>query len=514
MMVVGPRGRWLVLRRAARQRDGRRRRQRRLRRQRGAGRRATATGGTPTATASPDKPDFAQDPTLKLHLEPGKSTTVNLEVQNAFGLVTTTDDQRRSAARADVFALRQGKPSMSADTHLRARTSRTTRRCPSGRRSSAPSIAAAAAIAIAARYSDAAAPGRRPPRSSPRSCPRGPRVERARAPRGDGRPARALRRAHVARRGRRGRRAAARRRPVTSSRGSSPSRSSARSPFSSCRGKAHAALRGATLALMAGRCCSRSRCSACRWAAAFTSTRTSSGCRASASTTTWPSTASRSGWSCSRSSSRPSRRTRRSARSRRASRTGASRCCCSKAAMIGTFLALDLFLFYVFWELMLIPMYVMIGVWGGSNRIYSAVKFFLYTFFGSVLMLGAILYVAYAYARVNGGAAELRLLRAPAAAAAASRADLALGRLHAGLRHQGADVPGAHVAAGRAHRGADGGLDHPGGRDAQDGDLRLPALLDGPLPRGVRGVRAPTSRAWPCSAASSTARSAPGSRTT
>jgi NADH-quinone oxidoreductase subunit M len=74
-----------------------------------------------------------------------------------------------------------------------------------------------------------------------------------------------------------------------------------------------------------------------------------------------------------------------------------------EGAMLGAFFALDLFLFYVFWELMLIPMYVMIGVWGGSGRIYSAVKFFLYTMFGSMLMLGAILYVAYAYARVNGG---------------------------------------------------------------------------------------------------------------
>ncbi len=60
-------------------------------------------------------------------------------------------------------------------------------------------------------------------------------------------------------------------------------------------------------------------------------------------------------------------------------------------------------------------MYVMIGVWGGTNRIKSAVKFFLYTMFGSVLMLGAILYVAYAYARASGGHAELRLLRASAA---------------------------------------------------------------------------------------------------
>jgi NADH-quinone oxidoreductase subunit M len=75
-----------------------------------------------------------------------------------------------------------------------------------------------------------------------------------------------------------------------------------------------------------------------------------------------------------------------------------------EGGMLGSFLALDLFLFYIFWELMLIPMYVMIGVWGGANRIRSAVKFFLYTMFGSVLMLGAILYIAYAYARVTGGA--------------------------------------------------------------------------------------------------------------
>jgi NADH-quinone oxidoreductase subunit M len=75
-----------------------------------------------------------------------------------------------------------------------------------------------------------------------------------------------------------------------------------------------------------------------------------------------------------------------------------------EGGMLGSFLALDLFVFYVFWELMLVPMYVMIGVWGGTNRIKSAIKFFLYTMFGSVLMLGAILYVAYAYGRANDGA--------------------------------------------------------------------------------------------------------------
>jgi NADH-quinone oxidoreductase subunit M len=76
-----------------------------------------------------------------------------------------------------------------------------------------------------------------------------------------------------------------------------------------------------------------------------------------------------------------------------------------EGGMLGTFLALDLFVFYVFWELMLIPMYVIIGVWGGTNRIRSAIKFFIYTMFGSVLMLGAILYLAYTYGKATGGPA-------------------------------------------------------------------------------------------------------------
>ena len=74
-----------------------------------------------------------------------------------------------------------------------------------------------------------------------------------------------------------------------------------------------------------------------------------------------------------------------------------------EGGMLGSFLSLDLFLFYVFWELGLIPMYVMIGVWGGTNRIKSAIKFFLYTMFGSVFMLGAILYLGHAYSLASGG---------------------------------------------------------------------------------------------------------------
>jgi NADH-quinone oxidoreductase subunit M len=67
-----------------------------------------------------------------------------------------------------------------------------------------------------------------------------------------------------------------------------------------------------------------------------------------------------------------------------------------ETGMIGVFVSLDLFLFYVFWEAMLIPMYFIIGVWGGQNRIYAAIKFFIYTMVGSLLMLVAIL-VLYFY---------------------------------------------------------------------------------------------------------------------
>ncbi|WP_419935597.1 complex I subunit 4 family protein [Candidatus Palauibacter sp.] len=71
--------------------------------------------------------------------------------------------------------------------------------------------------------------------------------------------------------------------------------------------------------------------------------------------------------------------------------------------MIGVFVALDLFLFYVFWEIMLIPMYFLIGIWGGERRIYSAVKFFLYTAAGSLLMLVAIVTLAWLFRSGGGG---------------------------------------------------------------------------------------------------------------
>jgi NADH-quinone oxidoreductase subunit M len=73
-----------------------------------------------------------------------------------------------------------------------------------------------------------------------------------------------------------------------------------------------------------------------------------------------------------------------------------------ESAMIGVFVSLDLFLFYVFWDAMLIPMYFLIGIWGYERRIYAAVKFILYTMAGSVLMLLAILGLAALHYSVNG----------------------------------------------------------------------------------------------------------------
>jgi NADH-quinone oxidoreductase subunit M len=73
-----------------------------------------------------------------------------------------------------------------------------------------------------------------------------------------------------------------------------------------------------------------------------------------------------------------------------------------EVGMLGVFLALDLFLFYVFWEIVLVPMYLIIGIWGGANRIYATLKFVLYTLVGSLLMLVAILATAFAYQSATG----------------------------------------------------------------------------------------------------------------
>jgi NADH-quinone oxidoreductase subunit M len=74
-----------------------------------------------------------------------------------------------------------------------------------------------------------------------------------------------------------------------------------------------------------------------------------------------------------------------------------------EVGMTGVFLALDTFLFYIFWEVVLVPMYLIIGIWGGANRIYATIKFVLYTLVGSLLMLVAILATAFAFQAAHGG---------------------------------------------------------------------------------------------------------------
>jgi NADH-quinone oxidoreductase subunit M len=71
-------------------------------------------------------------------------------------------------------------------------------------------------------------------------------------------------------------------------------------------------------------------------------------------------------------------------------------------AMLGTFVAQDLFLFYIFWETMLIPLFLIIGIWGGERRIYATLKFVLYTAFGSIVMLAAVIYLVYSLNATTG----------------------------------------------------------------------------------------------------------------
>jgi len=73
-----------------------------------------------------------------------------------------------------------------------------------------------------------------------------------------------------------------------------------------------------------------------------------------------------------------------------------------QTGMLGVFMALDFFLFFVFWEAMLVPMYLLIGIWGGPRKLYAAIKFFLYTLLGSVLMLLAILFLYFHHHTVTG----------------------------------------------------------------------------------------------------------------
>jgi NADH-quinone oxidoreductase subunit M len=147
--------------------------------------------------------------------------------------------------------------------------------------------------------------------------------------------------------------------------------------------------------------------------------------------------------------------------------------------MLGVFMAQDLFLFYIFFEAGLIPMYLIIGVWGGKERIYAAYKFFLYTLLGSVLMLIAMLWMV----NYSGTTFIPELMVTDFPAQAQTWLWLAFFASFAG---QDADVAGPYLAARRPRPGADRGLGHPRRRAAEDGRLRLRSLLAADVPRRPR----------------------------
>ena len=156
--------------------------------------------------------------------------------------------------------------------------------------------------------------------------------------------------------------------------------------------------------------------------------------------------------------------------------------------MIGVFSALDGLLFYFFWEAMLIPMFLIIGVWGGPRRVYATLKFFLYTFLGSVFMLVALIYML-----LKTG--DFSIAAFHDAAAHRHRADVDLLRVPRGLRGQDSDGAGAHLVAGCARRSAHRRFGGAGGHHAEDGRLRLPALLAAHHARCLARIRLAADRA-------------------
>ena len=125
-----------------------------------------------------------------------------------------------------------------------------------------------------------------------------------------------------------------------------------------------------------------------------------------------------------------------------------------ETGMAGTFIAFDLILFFVFWELVLVPMYFLIAVWGSANREYASIKFFLYTLFGSVFML--LGFLAMYFSGPDPHTFDILALHRVRRERRV-QPHLPAGRVRRGrarLRGEGADVAVPHVAARRAHRGA------------------------------------------------------------
>ena len=159
-----------------------------------------------------------------------------------------------------------------------------------------------------------------------------------------------------------------------------------------------------------------------------------------------------------------------------------------QTGMLGVFISLDFFMFYVFWEVMLVPMYFLIGVWGGPRKLYAAIKFFLYTLVGSVLLLLGILALYFIYPAIAaqhpeiaaqfGTAPTFNVLafHAMAPYLAVQLPVLDVPGILRRICDQGSDVPVPHLAARCARRSAHGRFGHSGRRSAEDGNVRISAI--------------------------------------
>ena len=165
-----------------------------------------------------------------------------------------------------------------------------------------------------------------------------------------------------------------------------------------------------------------------------------------------------------------------------------------ETAMIGVFVALDLFLFYFFWEATLIPMALIIGIYGHGRRIYAAVKFFLYTMIASVFMLAAIIWL-YAHTGSFDFVTIRDAIQNGQVEGFSACCQVAVPRLLCGVCGEGPALPSPHLAARRARGSADGRFRPAGGCAAEDGYLRPAAIQCWPLPRPGAAQRTVDHRA-------------------
>ena len=173
--------------------------------------------------------------------------------------------------------------------------------------------------------------------------------------------------------------------------------------------------------------------------------------------------------------------------------------------MIGVFVSLDLLLFYLFFEASLVPMFFLIGIWGGERRIYAAVKFFIYTAVGSLLMLvgdhRALFHLCDTFRLSDASPGACRQAPFPRPTEYF---------LFAGLRtrvlHQGSALPVPHLVAGCTHGSSYCGFSDSRRRSIEDGNVRSAALQSRVLSR-VRAASLRRTSSCSRSSASSTARS-------